>query len=72
MSIKPKDIHSRQIRNKSKGLIMFYIIEPLNEDKEVIQLKHPLVGFMVSFPRSTTAETVKYRVNNVWIKENMS
>ena len=72
MSIKPKDIHSRQIRNKSKGLIMFYIIEPLNEDKEVIQLKHPLVGFMVSFPRSTTAKTVKYRVNNVWIKENMS
>ena len=71
-SIKPKDVHSRQIRSKSKGLIMFYIIEPLNEDKEVIQLDYPLVGFMVSFPRSTTAKTVKYRVNNVWIKENMS
>jgi len=71
-NIKIKDVHSRQIRNKSKGLIMFYIIEPLNEDKEVIQLDYPLVGFMVSFPRSTTAKSVKYRVNNVWIKENMS
>ena len=71
-SIKIKDIHSRQIRNKTKGLIMIYIIEPLNEEKEVVELETPLVGFMVSFPRSTTAKTVKYRVNNVWIKENMS
>lgn len=71
-SIKLRDLHSRQIRNKSKGLITFYIIEPLNKEKAVIQLEHPLVGFMVSFPRSAAAKTVKYRVNNVWAKENMS
>ncbi|MFH4592156.1 Z1 domain-containing protein [Vibrio alginolyticus] len=70
-NLKIKDIHSRQIRHKSKGLLMFYIVEPTDKDKQLIHTDSPVVGFMVSFPRSQTAKTVKYVANNVWINENL-
>ncbi|MEZ8125393.1 Z1 domain-containing protein [Vibrio splendidus] len=70
-NIKVKDIHSRQIRHKSKGLLMFYVIDPMDKDKQSIPTDSPVVGFMVSFPRSQTTKTVKYIANNVWVRGNL-
>lgn len=71
VSFSLKDVHSRIVRNKKNGLIMFYIIEPLDENQNEIPLSAPLVGFMVSFPRSEKAKTITYRVNSVWIDGNL-
>lgn len=68
---KLKDVHCRRIRKKERGLLMLYIVQPLDKEGAVIRTTSPLVGFMISFPRAEISRTVTYRANSVWLDENV-
>ena len=53
----------RQVRPKSSGLLLVYLIDHKKTNKE---FELPLVGFAISFPATATRTTVRYRVNNVY------
>ncbi|MGH3832411.1 MAG: hypothetical protein ACRDRS_18530, partial [Pseudonocardiaceae bacterium] len=55
-------LYVRQVRPATRGLLLLYPLKPhvwMHPDL-------PPVGFVVSFPKSITAKTVKYRVTNLW------
>lgn len=55
----------RSKRSPKKGLLLLYPLEP-----EVINSEIPVIGFVMSFPDSKTAQMVEYRVNNpYWQQE---
>jgi hypothetical protein len=54
----------RSKRSPKNGLLLLYPLEP-----EVINSEIPVIGFVISFPDSKTAQMVEYKVNNVYWKE---
>ena len=69
----------RRARECTKGLLLIYVLDPdyickwvtdprQNKDSPdaSFTLPKPVIGFGVSFPESTTAEKVRYTVNNVY------
>lgn len=52
----------RGVRPASRGLLLLY---PLIPDSWM-HPDLPPVGFALSFPRSRTAKTIRYRVTNLW------
>jgi len=54
----------RSKRSPKNGLLLLYPLEP-----EVIDSEIPVIGFVMSFPDSKTAQMVEYKVNNVYWKE---
>ncbi|MCL1465505.1 Z1 domain-containing protein [Argonema galeatum] len=54
----------RSKRSPKNGLLLLYPLEP-----EVINSEIPVIGFVLSFPDSKTAQMVEYKVNNVYWQE---
>jgi len=54
----------RSKRSPRNGLLLLYPLDP-----EVINSEIPVIGFVISFPDSKTAQMVEYKVNNVYWKE---
>lgn len=75
----------REVRSSSNGLLLLYPIDPVflsarirkpeARTKEMVkadpdfELKFPLIGFAISFPRSPTAEPISYRINTVYSEQ---
>jgi hypothetical protein len=75
----------REVRSSSNGLLLLYPIDPVflsarirkpeARYKEMVkadpdfELKSPLIGFAISFPRSPTAEPISYRINTVYSEQ---
>lgn len=55
----------RSKRSPINGLLLLYPLDPA----EVINSEIPVIGFVISFPDSKTAQMVEYKVNNVYWKE---
>jgi hypothetical protein len=58
----PGGLSIRDVRSPSRGLLLLYPLKP----DSWMHLDLPPVGFALSFPRSPTAKTIKYRVTNLW------
>ena len=54
----------RSKRSPKNGLLLLYPLDPKEINSEI-----PVIGFVLSFPDSKTAKMVKYKVNNVYWKE---
>lgn len=54
----------RSKRSPKNGLLLLYPLDP-----EVINSEIPVIGFVISFPDSKTAQMVEYKVNNVYWQE---
>ena len=54
----------RSKRSPKNGLLLLYPLDP-----EVINSKIPVIGFVISFPDSKTAQMIEYKVNNVYWQE---
>ena len=54
---------AREIRPKSKGLLLIY---PLMAKGQSANSGPPLIGVALSFPTSDTASRIEYQVNTVW------
>ncbi|HEX3965266.1 MAG TPA: Z1 domain-containing protein [Trebonia sp.] len=59
----------RKHRDQAEGLLLVYPIDPATSKVDVETPDVPFVGYAVSFPRSKTAKKVRYRVNQVFLKE---
>jgi hypothetical protein len=57
----------RQVRPKSRGLLLLYPINPLSN--AFAPGTKPIVGMAISFPKSDTAREVTYTVNNVFTRQ---
>ncbi|MCK9893125.1 Z1 domain-containing protein [Frankia sp. Mgl5] len=58
----PGGLAIREVRPPGRGLLLLYPLRPdtwMHPDL-------PPVGFALSFPKSPTAKTIKYRVTNLW------
>jgi hypothetical protein len=58
----PGGLSIRDVRPPSRGLLLLYPLKP----DSWMHPDLPPVGFALSFPRSRTAKTIKYRVTNLW------
>lgn len=56
----------RRERSSDRGLLLIY---PLDPEDAGWSLEPPILGFAISFPGSTNASSVEYRVNNVYYSE---
>ena len=56
----------RERRNSRNGLLLLY---PLSSTGDHVEGDVPVIGFGISFPKSASAETVTYRVNNVYSQQ---
>ncbi len=54
----------RSQRSPKNGLLLLYPLDP-----EVINSEIPVIGFVISFPDSKTAQMVEYKVNNIYWQE---
>ncbi|MFC9335820.1 Z1 domain-containing protein [Arthrobacter sp. NPDC057009] len=71
---RPSAAAERMVRNKSRGYLMVYPLDPrgllhedlLHEAKTTDKKPTPLVGFAVSFPQSENDLAVEYQVNSVY------
>jgi hypothetical protein len=54
----------REKRPSTKGLLLLYPLDP-----EAINSQIPVIGFVISFPGSTNAVSVEYRVNPVYLDQ---
>lgn len=54
----------RSKRSPRNGLLLLYPLDP-----EEIKSEIPVIGFVISFPDSKTAQMVEYKVNNVYWQE---
>jgi hypothetical protein len=63
----------RNQRDPSKGLLIFYLLDPktLDEYKPNFELETPFVSYSVSFPRELIPRSVSYVVNNRYEQQQM-
>ena len=54
----------RSKRSESNGLLLLYPLDPKEINSDI-----PVIGFVVSFPDSKTAQMIEYKVNNVYWQE---
>jgi len=54
----------REKRNPRNGLLLLYSLDP-----KVIDAEIPVVGFGISFPSSSSAKFVEYKVNNIYSEQ---
>jgi Z1 domain len=54
----------RSKRSPRNGLLLLYPLDPEEINSEI-----PVIGFVISFPDSKTAQMVEYKVNNVYWQE---
>jgi hypothetical protein len=57
----------RQVRDKSRGLLLLYPLKPLS--KIFPPGAKPIIGMAISFPKSETAREITYTVNNVFTQQ---
>ena len=62
----PSGPNIRERRNARNGLLLLY---PLSPTGHHVEGDVPVIGFGISFPRSPTARTVTYTVNNVYSEQ---
>lgn len=62
---KPSPQQVRNLREKTKGLLLLYPLQILDEKETPIN-QDPIIGFAISFPHSPDAKWVKYKANNVY------
>lgn len=63
--LSPSEI--RALRPKTDGLMLIYLLESPFDAEDL-----PFTGLFFSFPESTTAKTIKYKVNNVYWEEEFA
>lgn len=68
-------IDIRNARTAKRGLLLLYPLDPTQVGEDELGLKcraddtsHPLMGFAISFPASTTAVKRKYRINRIYTR----
>lgn len=61
---RPGGMEARQFRDKRKGLLLLYPLDPIHGGLPKGTL--PVFGLAISFPQSDTATEVTYTVNNVF------
>jgi len=61
----------RNIRPKTNGLMLIYVIEDPDSGQEDAKVSLPFVGFAISFPQNTGEKTVKYVVNNIYYRQEI-
>jgi hypothetical protein len=60
----------RARRPATRGLLLLYPLSRIGDAGPLVEGEFPVIGFGISFPASRRAETVTYRVNNVfWQQE---
>ena len=64
----PDGVAVRQARDKSRGLVLLYPLRMWGRERET----RPVVGFAISFPRSASAKTISYRVNNIYWEQEVA
>ncbi len=52
-------------------LIVYPLVNPLNEPDNPTAPRQPVIGFAISFPKSPHAVSVQYRVNEIWSKQEV-
>ena len=66
-------VRARQYRSSKNGLLLLY---PILIDKDVTNISNYTFGFAISFPSSSKTKsdenTVSYKVNNVYFKQEYS
>ena len=50
-----------RLYDSKKGLLLIYPLDP-----DAVDLQIPIIGFVLSFPASSTAKSVEYKVNNTY------
>jgi len=58
----------RNKRDKKKGMLLLYPIDPIDHDYSKTTL--PIIGFGLSFPGSKTAKKVNYVVTKLYVEQN--
>jgi Z1 domain len=59
----------RTHRDPAEGLLLIYPIDPTVSGIEADSPDTPIIGYAVSFPKSSTAKPVRYQVNQVYLDE---
>ena len=62
----PSGLSIRERRNARNGLLLLY---PLSPTGDHVEGDVPVIGFGISFPKSPSARTVTYTVNNVYSQQ---
>ena len=57
----------REKRFSSNGLLLLYPLDPTDIDSEI-----PIIGFAISFPSSNTAQTIEYKVNEIYSEAELN
>ncbi len=57
----PNGTALRSKRSAKNGLLLLYPVDPAEINSDI-----PIIGFVVSFPNSTTAKRIEYHVNNIY------
>lgn len=60
----------RQARPRERGLLLIYLLDPAKA--ELASDSRPIVGIAVSFPYSSSAETIEYMINNTYWEQELS
>ncbi|MGP4113652.1 Z1 domain-containing protein [Streptomyces sp. 4N509B] len=65
--------HLRLQRRADQALLLIYLFEPRERDRlpTTIDVRPPLVGFKLSFPRSEHRAATEYVANGVWLDEHL-
>ncbi|MFD4710541.1 Z1 domain-containing protein [Streptomyces sp. NPDC058430] len=59
----------RSHRDPSEGLLLVYPVDPVDQVKDVQPEGVPMVGYALSLPKSDTARPMRYRVNEIYLRE---
>ena len=65
----PSPVWIRKCRSKKKGLLMIYLFESGKSDRSVTY-DDVYLGYAISFPDSSTARPVEYKVDEVYLRNN--
>lgn len=67
----PSGLAVRETRPSSRGLLLLYPLDPSYADPPVNDGEIPVIGFAISFPKSSDAEhsAVEYTVNKIYWEE---
>ena len=69
----PKEPSPKQIRNvrdNTKGLLLIYIFQSGAIENERIPYDEKYLGYAISFPGSKSAKAIKYRVDEVYLRND--
>lgn len=65
----PSPVWIRKCQDKKKGLLLIYVFQSGVKDKETY--KNIYVGYAIGFPYSDTARSIEYKVDEVYLRNNL-